>query len=225
MRKLIFSALIAGVALVAVDAQAAISYQGSLTAEFPSNTFNRLVFTNVAGAAYALNFMSGHIDIVTDGTGSPNNNITYDGTYVFPSAVIRYNGSNYSLGADVSAQILVTNTVGRIDPASGLFSLTITMKIQFSGANPQLPSTCKTTAFSVTVATTKSTTSPSYSGISYSTSDGSFQIVAQDFSIPTVTSGNCGVNYTGNLNGFLGTTMSPGLWLNGDTTTVITGSQ
>lgn len=225
MRKWIFSSLVAAVALFAVDALAQVSPTGPNTAEFPTNTFNRLVFTNVAGSTYVLNFMTGNIDIVVDSTASPNNNITYDSTYTFSSAVIQRNGSNFVLGSNISAQMLVTDTVGRIDPAAGLLSLTITMKVKFTGGIPGLPATCKTGSFSVTVDTTKTTTSPVYSGISYSTSDGSFQIVAQDFTIPQVTTTNCGLNWTGDLNNFLGASFVPGLWLNGDTTTVETGAQ
>jgi hypothetical protein len=77
----------------------------------------------------------------------------------------------------------------------------------------------------VTVGTTKSTNDPAYNGIAYETTGGTLQVVAQDFNTGTVTAGNCGNQANADaINGFLGASYSPALFLNGVSSPVLTGS-
>jgi hypothetical protein len=223
MRKFLFSALVVAVGLFAVDALATVSPQGSNTFDWPSNTFNRLVFRNDSGNQYALNFMSGNFDVVLDASG--NGAITYDSASTFSKVNVKKNGSDFQLnGFSVGGQMLVSNVTGTINPAGGGCSLTITMKIAFDGGGG-LPASCKTSSFSVTVGTTKSTSDPAYNGIAYETTGGTLQAVAQDFNTGTVTAGNCTNQANADaLNAFLGASYSPALFLNGKTTQLLTGS-
>jgi hypothetical protein len=137
----LLSALVAAVGLFAVDALASVT-TGSATFDWPSNTFNRLVFRNDSGNQYALNFMSANFDVVLDASG--NGAITYDAFSDFTQAKIQKNGSDWLLnGAVVNGKIAVSNVTGSINPAGGGCSLTLTMKIGFTGGG-NLGSTCKT---------------------------------------------------------------------------------
>lgn len=135
---------------------------------------------------------------IGDFAGALSGDIDMNGDYVYDDDTI---SSGPTSDADYNhiVQINPTGTSGFLDPSTGEFTLTLNLRIKFlQGAGPSVPAGCQTSYFTVTASTRKSATWASPSD--FEGSFGSFVVVAEDFTIPAVTTGACGATHAGNIN-------------------------
>jgi hypothetical protein len=130
----------------------------------------------------------------TEPTGTVEGDLASDGSFAYNASAFTNSGTTIT-GLSATYVVGASGTSGVIDPATGEVSLTLRMKLKFSGSATGGPvgSSCQTAFFTITTSTTKG--SSVYTGVSMSTSTGIFRAVAEDFTIPQVTSTNC-VNTT-----------------------------
>lgn len=120
-------------------------------------------------------------------SGQLEGDIASDGSFA-------YNGSSFTTAATSLAGISATwivgvsGTSGTVDPATQVVSLTLRMRIKYTGGT--VGTSCQTAQFTVTASTAK--TSTEFGTLGFSSLVGTFQAVAEDFVIPQVTAAACG---------------------------------
>lgn len=99
--------------------------------------------------------------------------------------------SNISIGGAISVQpiVVASGTLGDIDPGNTLVSLTLRMRLKFTGGS--LGTSCQTALFTVVLSNQKNFLGGTGS---YNVGTGQFIAGAQDFTIPAMT-GNCNNNH------------------------------
>lgn len=147
---------------------------------------------------------------ITD-TGTLEGDIASDSSFAYNASSFGSTGAT-AIGT-LNAQYIIgaSGTSGVVDPDTGEVTLTLNMRIKFTGqaAGLSVGTSCQTSFFSVTLSTTKS--SNVYTPQSFNVSDGSFSVVAEDFVVPAVTSTNCGgSSQAAAINGQLGLGNSSG---------------
>lgn len=119
--------------------------------------------------------------------GQLEGDIASDGSFAYNAST--FTAATTSL-TGISANWIVgaSGTSGTVDPATQVVSLTLRMRIKYTGGT--LGTSCQTGLFTVTVSTAKS--SSEFGTTGFSSLVGTFQGVAEDFVIPQVTSAVCG---------------------------------
>ncbi len=127
---------------------------------------------------------------ITGITGQLEGDIATDATFTYNGSAFGVTGTSMT-GIDAQLLVGVAGTHGYIDPDTREVSVTLRMRIKFSGS---VPTNCQTPFFDVTLGTTK--TSSQWSALDLDPVTGSFRIVAEDFIVPEVTTTACGTSAT-----------------------------
>ena len=147
----------------------------------------------IEGAFIPVNLSGARIG---DWDGVISGDLNTDTSFVYDDSAFVVGPTSVS-GLNALVQVSSSGTSGIVDPGTGEVTLTLNLRIKFSGTIG-VPASCQTAYFSVTASTTKSSTQSSSQ--SMSTSTGQFIAVAEDFSPPAVTTTACGATLAGNIN-------------------------
>lgn len=153
-------------------------------------------FVDISAGAVARVHAAGRI---TNITGQLEGDLAADGSFAYNASSFNAHATSV---AGVSARLIVgaSGTSGHIDPSNQEVALTLRARVKFEG--PLVPTACQTGPFTVTVSTHKWSTV--WGTMTMSPLVGTFEAVAEDFTIPQLTATACGAALANDINTTLG---------------------